>query len=439
MAVFQRNPTFVVDNTEQRKLLSMFQRREQNLQEEYRRNKPLCFNGRGFQKSHPAKTLQGRTDADATLVSPMLLGVADGVSQIEDFGIDPSELPHELLKACGELALEQLFPAVAPGNFQAKDPYVGPIPLMRRAFEATESLGSTTVLLSILDNSSRIHGKLHPMIAVIAIGDCEVLILRRCGGRGSALEAVFHTEMQRIDGNAQAPLQVARVDDRVDVNFDEAITIDVIERGSAVHCMSAYEGDIVLQGSDGVFDNLYLDEIVDICNEYLAAPQPGAKFTPVQPSVLEEIARRVVSECHKKTDRDANGGLYDSPIGRGGKVDDVCCVVGEVIEWTDQHTEVWGRVQKRQVAKYTQSSSIFCSIQNGLEFLRCGQDSDSDEASEYGTEASNYNDHAGSEYGNDENDPANFFGCKPKPTGSRSPSRSAAGSRPLSSNRPRWA
>ena len=64
------------------------------------------------------------------------------------------------------------------------------------------------------DNSTRIHGKLHPMIAIITVGDCELLVLRRLAGPRSRLELVCHTEMQRIDGHAQTPLQLARVDDR---------------------------------------------------------------------------------------------------------------------------------------------------------------------------------------------------------------------------------
>merc|ERR1712206_19388 len=100
------------------------------------------------------------------------------------------------------------------------------------------------------------------MIAVLSIGDCELLVLRRTLGVHAPLEAVFHTEMQRIEGNAQAPLQLARVDERIDAEFDENLAIEVIERGSAVHCISVYEGDIMILGSDGVFDNLFLDEIV---------------------------------------------------------------------------------------------------------------------------------------------------------------------------------
>merc|ERR1719321_508397 len=136
---------------------------------------------------------------------------------------------------------------------------------MKDAYESTESLGSTTVLTAIMDNSTKIHGKLHPMIAVCSIGDCEILILRR--GSDGRLTPIFHTEMQRIDSNAQQPLQIARVDETVDPDFDESIAIEVIERGSAVHCVSAFEGDIVVLGSDGVFDNLFVDEIASICQE----------------------------------------------------------------------------------------------------------------------------------------------------------------------------
>lgn len=366
----QRTPTFVVENSQQREMLDHFQRREQQLNEEYKINKPLCFQGRAYQKTHPVKARKGRTDADATLISTMMLGVADGVSQIEDFGIDPSLLPRELLDAAYELAEEQLFSE--PGRHN--DQYCGPIPLMRQAFENTESLGSTTVLLSILDNTTMIHGKIHPMMATIAIGDCELLILRRVNGWRGELQAVFHTEMQRIDGNAQAPLQVARVDERVDVNFDERISIDVIERGSAVHCLSAYEGDICIQGSDGLFDNLFLDELIDICNEYMA-PMSTNAFTPQDPEVLEEIARRVVQECHNKTKPDANGMPRDCPIGKGGKVDDTCCVVGEVIAYIEEPT-----TREIEPPKMT-LKSLFYTLSAGL--FRCdGTGEDDNEVSE---------------------------------------------------------
>ena len=41
-------------------------------------------------------------------------------------------------------------------------------------------------------------------------GDCELLVLRRVKGARAPYELVCHTEMQRIDGHAQTPLQLAR-------------------------------------------------------------------------------------------------------------------------------------------------------------------------------------------------------------------------------------
>lgn len=240
--------------------------------------------------------------------------------------------------------MAQLIPgrAVNPAEM-----YRGPVSLLKEAYEASESLGSTTVLLGVLDNSTRIHGKLHPMVAVLTIGDCELLMLRRLHGRQTPFQAVFHTEMQRIDGHCQTPLHLARVDDRVDPEFDEELALEVIERGSAVHCVSAYEGDIIVMGSDGVFDNLFLDEVVDICNEEIAA-QSGGAFKPTQPSVLSHIAKRIVEESHGKSRVGDNGQLPETPIGRGGKMDDTAVVVGEVVEWTDAHSQVWAQVQRQR-------------------------------------------------------------------------------------------
>lgn len=358
-----RSPTFVVGSKEQGSKLDALQKREQHLSESYQKNKPLCFSARSYQKTHPRKAAQGYKDADATLISPMLVSVADGVSQIEEFGIDASKLPHELLAAVEELAVAQLLPDDAGKR------YAGPISMLRQAYESTQSLGSTTVLMAAMDNSTRIHGKLHPMIAVLSIGDCELMIFRR--GKDARLTQMFHTEMQRIGGHAQAPLQLARVDENIDPEFDEGMALEVIERGSAVQCVSAYEGDIVILGSDGVFDNLYDDEILAILEEMLPTQYPYGKFAAADRDLLGRIAKRIVKDSHAKTQARPDGSFLDAPIGRGGKIDDTSCVVGEVVEWTPDHTDAWTRVRRQR------------KIQN---FFSCGMggpgracESDSDE------------------------------------------------------------
>lgn len=369
-----RSPTFLVESAKARAQLANFRKSEQHFEEQYQKNKPLCFSARAFQRTHPSKIRMGYKDADATLTSPMLLGVCDGVSQLEEYGMDPAILPHELLQVCEELAMQQLVP---DGPVNPQDAYRGPIHLLKEAYEATESKGSTTVLLAALDNSTRIHGKLHPMIAVLSIGDCELLMLRRTHGRQSPLQAVFHTEMQRIDHNVQTPLQLARVDARIDEDFDESIALEVIEKGSAVHCVSAYEGDIVVMGSDGVFDNLFLDEIVEICNGSIPMPR-GPEFNPVPANILSQVSQRIVLESHSKTSDGGTGVFPDTPIGKGGKVDDTSVVVGEIVEWTDAHRDVWAQVRRNK-----QWSSVLtcggCQVRNSCNTCQYGDDEDADQ------------------------------------------------------------
>jgi protein phosphatase PTC7 len=370
-----RSPTFVVGTDLQAGTLDALVRREQHFSEQYSQNKPLCFNAKAYQKTHPKKAASGKRDADATLVSPMLVAVADGVSQIEEFGIDASLLPNELLNNVEELAIRQLLPGAQT------EEYSGPISMMKEAYESTQSLGSTTVLTAVMDNSTKIHGKLHPMIAVCSIGDCEILILRKTAE--GALMPIFHTEMQRIDGHAQSPLQLARVDDSVDPNFDPDVMIEVIERGSAVHCVSAYEGDIVVLGSDGVFDNLFVDEIVSICSDLLI-DEGSPKYAPLNRHLLGEAAKRIVHECHAKT----LPPFVPSPIGKGGKVDDTACVVGEVVEWTKQHSEAWAELRRQRWW------GQFASCGGGLGLVSCEDElvvgDDFDEYQNSGARVRNY-------------------------------------------------
>lgn len=395
-----RSPTFLVGTERQRHNLDQLQRREQHLAEQYHKNKPLCFSANCYQKTHPQKARRGHKDADATLVSPMLLGVADGVSQIEEYGLDASELPIELLRACEGLAMSQLIP---DRNVKMSGTYRGPIPLMRDAFETTRALGSTTACIAILDNSTQIHGKLHPMIAVLSVGDCELLILRQLHGREKPYETIFHTEMQRIDGHAQCPLQICRLNEALDADFDESMPIEVIERGSAVHCVSVYEGDIVVIGSDGVFDNLFKNEIVGICNKMILPVPLGNKFVPTDPALLGQIANYIVEACHAKTMVDANGHYLATPIGKGGKVDDTSCVVGEVVEWTRARSQQWDRIRRQRQWQ----SIITC----GGIFRSCCEDhrsrEDDEENGRCSGRARDYPHGPGSSYSDGENDPDN--------------------------------
>jgi len=349
-----REGTFIISADQQRSALSAYQQiRERHLSQSSQASKPLSFSARSFQRTHPGMMRPDRkgvihTDADATLVSLMLVGVADGISSLDVLEIDGSELPNELLQAAKEIAMQQL---VSHQTGLPDDSYGGPISLLKEAYEATESLGSTTVLLGILDNSSTVHGQMHPMIAVLTIGDCELLLLRRPKGPQSPLEVVFHTETQRVNAEGckqrtedrvHVPMQLGRVDARVDPDFHEDLAIEVIEKGSAVQVVSTFEGDIAILGSDGVFDNVFVHELVDSCN-YFMPPSTEESFEPIHPAVLTQIARQIVHNSHAKTKAGAKRHMPDTPIGKGGKMDDTSVVVAEVVEWTEDLSSAWSQ------------------------------------------------------------------------------------------------
>lgn len=270
----------------------------------------------------------------------MILGVVDGVSQLAQYGIDPRELPEELLSACKRLAQRQLVTGL---DDKPIGMYEGPVNFLRDAFQETKQLGSLTVALAWVDNSFLLKGTPHPMVSIITVGDCQVLVLRRM--RGGDLQILTKTEMQRVDGNAQTPLQLARVDSRIDPTFEERLTVDIIERGSAVQCVSAYVGDFIIMGSDGVFDNLFVDEILEICKSELPIAPSGC---PLPQLVLERVARRIVQASHSKTGLTADGLIRDAPIGMGGKEDDTSVIVAEVTAWNEDQRSNWNTPSSKE-------------------------------------------------------------------------------------------
>lgn len=118
----------------------------------------------------------------AALASRVLLGVGDGspAQGVEGF----AQLPSELLGACKQIAEDQLLQP--NGQPAPQEKYQGPVVLLKEAFDATQSPGSTTVALATLDNSTVIHGQLHPMVAMLTVGGCQMLQLRRRENYGHA-------------------------------------------------------------------------------------------------------------------------------------------------------------------------------------------------------------------------------------------------------------
>lgn len=87
-----------------------------------------------------------------------------------------------------------------------------------------------------------------------------------------------------------------------------------------------FKGDVIVAGSDGVFDNLSDSEVCDIVSSF----GPRSKSTAIAKKILER-SRKVSLDKDAITPystiaRGKSG--YDAyKSGRGGKVDDISCIV----------------------------------------------------------------------------------------------------------------
>lgn len=228
----------------------------------------------------------------AVVASPVLLGLCCGDPHLAHEGCDPGELPRELLNACEELAAEQL-EVTRSGHRLA--PYRGPVEMLKEAFAATESTGATSVLLIALDNTSRIHAEVRPMLAVLGLGDCGLLILRRSEEHEATLDAVFNIETVRSK-SSQDYVSATKLC-RVSSNSERTSVADsMIEQQSFVQCVSIMEGDFLVLGSKVIFESLNETGIIDTCNEFIQS----SNFSSASTSSLSEMAEEIVFATYAK-------------------------------------------------------------------------------------------------------------------------------------------
>jgi serine/threonine protein phosphatase PrpC len=293
----------------------------------------LKFWSSGHSRQHPDKSAW--TNADAFFASDTLVGIADGVSAVELEGYDPSKLPIELLLKCQELhrlkkANPIRFCAEVTTRLSAYanltlDEVKGSWPkyLMAEAFLMCETLGATTALLVAIDTEQA-----EPARAVCHsanIGDSQYILLRfEAGG----WKVVDKSPPQVHWFNC--PYQLTRMPDTsmTDVNLFNQVAI-----ASSGH-LACFEGDVLVVATDGVFDNLFDEQIVrivaDACN---AEGEP--QVTPL------DLAQKIVDGAI------LNASVHDKEIGKtpfsqmaqtasgrtiyGGKPDDTTAAVAYVV------------------------------------------------------------------------------------------------------------
>jgi len=226
---------------------------------------------------------------DAFLVTPNVLAVADGVGSWRKRGVDPSIFANRLLEN-------------AKGWIN-KQPNLDPVFLMQKAYgqicrnHEVKAGSSTAVFASLMDGSGSLR--------VANLGDSGLLLVReeRCEFHMPETVWDFNTPYQLTAPPASAGRQPYG---------------DQPEQ-SAVSTVQLQDGDVVVLGSDGLFDNLFPHEIAAAAAH--AGPPPASLWARLTRPSLD--VRRTADLLLQRA-------LIASQDRNGGKPDDITVIVARV-------------------------------------------------------------------------------------------------------------
>jgi len=234
---------------------------------------------------HPAKRAKGGEDAYFISEDMKVIGVADGVGGWGDIGVDPA-LYSRMLMASGKYSAD-----CTPTY--SRDP----LQIMADAYEnSSEIQGSSTCCIVLLDGY---------VLKASNLGDSGFMVVRGTdiAYRTKEQQHSFNFPYQLGTGSADMPYHAT------------CVTVNI------------QPGDLVIVGSDGLFDNLYDDEIVEITSQ---ATEPMTIAQLIARHAHETACNKSIISPFAKAARE-NG----YPLATGGKLDDISVIVARVVLTSD--------------------------------------------------------------------------------------------------------
>eukprot|EP01018_Ginkgo_biloba_P031673 Gb_21754 [translate_table: standard] len=232
---------------------------------------------------HPDKEETGGEDAHFIGEVQQAIGIADGVGGWAQIGVNAGDYARELM-AQSMVAIQQ-----EPRGS------IDPARVLDKAYINTKSRGSSTVCILVLSGQA-LHG--------VNLGDSGFIIVRDgC--------TIFKSPVQQHDFNCPFQLESGDGSD--------------LPQSAQVFTIQVAPGDIIIAGTDGLFDNLYDNEVSVLVADAIRdgmGPQATAKK-------IASFARQRAEDG----DRDTPFSTAAQHAGfayHGGKLDDITVVVSYV-------------------------------------------------------------------------------------------------------------
>lgn len=232
---------------------------------------------------HPDKESTGGEDAHFICVDQRTIGVADGVGGWADLGVNAGLYARELMSN-----------SVSAIEDEPKG-LVDPSRVLEKAYTSTKARGSSTACIIALTDQG---------IHAVNLGDSGFIVVREgC--------TIFRSPVQQHDFNFTYQLESGNGSD--------------LPSSAQVFNFSVEAGDVIIAGTDGLFDNLYANEVTAVVVHAVRAGL-GPQVTAQK---IAALARQRALDKNRQTPfstaaQDAGYRYY------GGKLDDITVVVSYI-------------------------------------------------------------------------------------------------------------
>ena len=287
--------------------VGFFRARERTKKEEERRRR----------KTHPEKLLKKNSSQN------FIKGVADGVGGWGELGIDAGEYARSLMLNCRDAAISATAEAQkkkkegAKGGDKKSSPrsslFVDPKAVLTVGHSRTTAQGSATACVLSLDPRTG-------QLAAANLGDSGFVIV---GGGGGGSGSNGNGNSSEVEGRVAFKSPQQQHGFNFPFQLGAAGSASDSPADAEEFLLPTSPGDVVVVGTDGLFDNVFADEVAR-----LAALSKARGDGPAEAAeVVAAFARRRAADTEAATPfavaAQAMGYNY-----RGGKMDDITVVVG---------------------------------------------------------------------------------------------------------------
>nr|XP_010923448.1 probable protein phosphatase 2C 55 [Elaeis guineensis] len=232
---------------------------------------------------HPDKEETGGEDAHFICVDDQAIGVADGVGGWADLGVDAGQYARDLMSNSVSAIREEPKGSIDPAR------------VLEKAYSSTKAKGSSTACIIALTDQG---------IHAVNLGDSGFIVVRDgC--------TIFRSPVQQHDFNFTYQLESGNGSD--------------LPSAAQVFNFPVAPGDVIIAGTDGLFDNLYSNEVTAVVVHAVRA-RLGPQVTAQK---IAALARQRAQDKNRQTPfsaaaQDAGYRYY------GGKLDDITVVVSYI-------------------------------------------------------------------------------------------------------------